>query len=1114
MAAANYGLEPVDLNNMSLDTLHSLIPSIVKHTTGRRSIGWGYDSYKPVWWPGEIPWQNMKNKNMKQHRMTSLLKKIIRSCYTFYGQEDLLEPQGKTDKNQNVCNPLTLPDDSRNKDASDVMWMPATSLEKPLVVLTDKVNMLGQGSDQASPKMVNKYPNLGSLLSSGMKSDIYNPKSDIYNTNVLSATVPSTSRQIVEVFVCFFCETEFHSRCDLTEHQSLCEFRPPELQSCMNLTTPPRPSLYRGLPTPPQLSPKRPTMIKQATKLDYIQQLALVPVDKAQRIRMDTPKRKILCENLDFTDMKMSTPLQNDSPTSPLSPKTPRSLMSQLSRDMTYTPITQRGSDAGSDYSYSDNGEEGTETGGILKPHNLLSIDITSQLGQRIKKHVRVQEVHSYTKNNPEVCCHTPKRNVVYQKLRHRDSNFPITYKKTRKNDCRYNREYKFTRAQKREFMKRVESGGLNKASRQLKRKMKKCSVRVSKMTKKQVERIVLALKQMRGRIPITSSRNIRWLAEHSLVDFPRGPALMQQDITKLLGLSTINSPYKLESTKQRAVLYRSLLNDFNRNASPSSSDESLVGKKPADVIVIGDEPHTNKFGNPGLKPELMRRMNSYTMSTLSSRRAHSKCPVHRIPPNPNHDNSIDVISLSSDESDTETPVPCKTTDNTETSGKVVSHSSRTSSTSNQKFEETPKLTPSDIANSTAISGKMLHHRVLSDKDFDTNKNIFDIMSPGMARSPMKSSEKVQHYLKEQTSSSTPPPPGISKRPQRQSSMFRMVDDEVSIKSEPSSQVKSSQDAVDKTSPDSNDNEKSETESLVRKTRTSARISKKRARKEISDEKASDGRSSLSKKSKQEHSESPSCAKKQSELESAQSSPIESTDDKDLKKPYFFHCTMCNDQIIYAKNGRAHIRDHLNAHHATEQIAMVEPHTGIKQSFQYVKAVAICSPIDNKKLKINMVKVKQTARKSCSSPTPTSISSPTKSSTCTLGTRQQNSPMNKSLRLLAPNSSPKTPPHSTKQVDKSPILKSSHVNVKPLNRNLFPPSKPGSPDMKCPVHDHVTTGVGQMHYNGNNYSKMPMNLQVLQNGGRMRKSSLGSCGTSSNNSVSVRTKDSDVIILD
>lgn len=41
--------------------LRAFIPEMLKYSTGRGKPGWGKESCKPMWWPDDIPWANVRS---------------------------------------------------------------------------------------------------------------------------------------------------------------------------------------------------------------------------------------------------------------------------------------------------------------------------------------------------------------------------------------------------------------------------------------------------------------------------------------------------------------------------------------------------------------------------------------------------------------------------------------------------------------------------------------------------------------------------------------------------------------------------------------------------------------------------------------------------------------------------------------------------------------------------------------------------------------------------------------------------------------------------------------------------------------------------------------------
>lgn len=46
---------------MTQAQLRAFIPLMLKYSTGRGKPGWGKESTRPVWWPKDLPWANVRS---------------------------------------------------------------------------------------------------------------------------------------------------------------------------------------------------------------------------------------------------------------------------------------------------------------------------------------------------------------------------------------------------------------------------------------------------------------------------------------------------------------------------------------------------------------------------------------------------------------------------------------------------------------------------------------------------------------------------------------------------------------------------------------------------------------------------------------------------------------------------------------------------------------------------------------------------------------------------------------------------------------------------------------------------------------------------------------------
>ncbi|XP_014676696.1 PREDICTED: nuclear respiratory factor 1-like [Priapulus caudatus] len=75
--------------------LRAFIPMMLKYSTGRGKPGWGRPSTRPVWWPDDLPWANVRSdvrteEEKQRVPWTQALRTIVKNCYKHHGREDLL----------------------------------------------------------------------------------------------------------------------------------------------------------------------------------------------------------------------------------------------------------------------------------------------------------------------------------------------------------------------------------------------------------------------------------------------------------------------------------------------------------------------------------------------------------------------------------------------------------------------------------------------------------------------------------------------------------------------------------------------------------------------------------------------------------------------------------------------------------------------------------------------------------------------------------------------------------------------------------------------------------------------------------------------------------------
>ncbi|KAJ8301622.1 hypothetical protein KUTeg_020609 [Tegillarca granosa] len=86
---------PTSVDKMTQAQLRNFIPEMLKYSTGRSKPGWGKEECRPVWWPSDLPWANVRSdartdEDKKRVSWTEALRTIVKNCYKHHGREDLL----------------------------------------------------------------------------------------------------------------------------------------------------------------------------------------------------------------------------------------------------------------------------------------------------------------------------------------------------------------------------------------------------------------------------------------------------------------------------------------------------------------------------------------------------------------------------------------------------------------------------------------------------------------------------------------------------------------------------------------------------------------------------------------------------------------------------------------------------------------------------------------------------------------------------------------------------------------------------------------------------------------------------------------------------------------
>lgn len=86
---------PTPVDKMNQAQLRMFIPEMLKYSTGRGKPGWGKESTRPVWWPPDVPWANVRRDVRTDDQKLKVswsqaLRQIVKNCYKYHGRDDLL----------------------------------------------------------------------------------------------------------------------------------------------------------------------------------------------------------------------------------------------------------------------------------------------------------------------------------------------------------------------------------------------------------------------------------------------------------------------------------------------------------------------------------------------------------------------------------------------------------------------------------------------------------------------------------------------------------------------------------------------------------------------------------------------------------------------------------------------------------------------------------------------------------------------------------------------------------------------------------------------------------------------------------------------------------------
>ncbi|XP_016158411.1 PREDICTED: nuclear respiratory factor 1 [Ficedula albicollis] len=86
---------PVSVDKMTQAQLRAFIPEMLKYSTGRGKPGWGKESCKPIWWPEDIPWANVRSDVRTEEQKQRVGASLSASKFSVFGSGFGLEGQKK-----------------------------------------------------------------------------------------------------------------------------------------------------------------------------------------------------------------------------------------------------------------------------------------------------------------------------------------------------------------------------------------------------------------------------------------------------------------------------------------------------------------------------------------------------------------------------------------------------------------------------------------------------------------------------------------------------------------------------------------------------------------------------------------------------------------------------------------------------------------------------------------------------------------------------------------------------------------------------------------------------------------------------------------------------------
>lgn len=220
---------------------------------------------------------------------------------------------------------------------------------------------------------------------------------------------------------------------------------------------------------------------EQCSQEEFMLICGLVTSSNASRLKHEAEENLVDldCQIVAVEGLTSAAPLS--------SPRSSISLMAQLSRQ---TSLARKRLIFDEDADGSDKENTDVSSRSVLPAGqgSLLGIAFSSPLGQRLKKHIKIDLPLPIVNDVEKYCKTLSEKTEFLHKLRLRPLlDYPVTFRKRKRLMCAYNHTYKFNSEERREFVRTYRTG-LNKNSRLLRRQMKKCVICLRRVSEEEIK--------------------------------------------------------------------------------------------------------------------------------------------------------------------------------------------------------------------------------------------------------------------------------------------------------------------------------------------------------------------------------------------------------------------------------------------------------------------------------------------------------------------------------------------------------------------------------------------------------------------------------------------------